>query len=191
MITAPQLLMTCAFAWSVPTALAIDFTTREETQIIDTYPIHYLSFPDAGRRVAYGPPNGWKAIGSGNRLTLDMTAGSQGQAYFQVYPIQKPAPFNAETVKALKSLAMKLVPAETQNVTITESTGQHMIGNAEFYTADVTYIFYGQKICLRVTFINLGKEYLQIVSTSPEKNFEALSQALDGSLCSWHWIASE
>ncbi|MEO7932903.1 MAG: hypothetical protein ABIT76_07080 [Chthoniobacterales bacterium] len=190
MKTASRLLIACVSAWGASAAFALDFTPRQETQMIDTYPIHFLSFPDGAQRVAYGPPTGWKATGSGSRLTLDDSNG-QGQAYFQVCPIPKPASFNADTLKNLKAAALKLVPSETQNVTIAESTGQHLIANGEFYTADLTYAFYGQKFCLRVTFINLGKEYLEIVSTAPAKQFQTFSQALEGSLCSWHWMDAQ
>lgn len=171
---------------SIP-VLALNFMPRPETQIIDDYTINYFSFEDGDRRVEYGPPNGWKCTGSPTKLTLEDPQNRQGLAVFTAIPVPKPSPFSAENLKTFKAVVQSLLPAESQNVTITEATGQHTIGNREFYTANLGYVFYGQKFLVRVTFINLDKNWLQIVCSAPTSQFEAFSKNLDSSLCSWNW----
>lgn len=186
MKTAPLLLIALAAAWAASTAAALDFTPRQETQIIDTYPIHYLSFADGDQRIGYGPPNGWKVTGSGNKLTLADPKNGQAQAAFTALPIPKPGPFGPANLVNFKAFAKTLIPTDGQLLSFVESTGQALLGNRESYTADLTYAYYGQTYCARVTFINLEKNLLQIVSTAPAKEFTAFNSALENSYCSWH-----
>ncbi len=172
--------------WGVSTASALDFTPRQETQMIDTYPIHYLSFPDGDQRVGYGPPNGWKYSGGGNKLSL--ADPKNGQATFTVLPTPKAGPFTLGNFAAFKAFAKTLVPTDGQLLSFAEGTGLHLIGNRESYTADLSYGFYGKKFSLRVTFVNLGPSFLQIVSTAPAMDFESFNSALESTYCSWHWM---
>ena len=171
---------------SIP-ILALNLTPRPETQIIDAYPIHYFSFEDGDRRVEYGPPNNWKCTGSPTTLTLEDPQNRQARAVFTALPVPKPMPFTADNLKSFKATVQSLVPAEGQEITLTETTGQHIIGNREFYTANLGYAYYGQKFLVRITYLNLGKNYLQIVCSAPAIQFEGFCKTLDSSLCSWHW----
>jgi len=170
-------------------ARAIDFTPRPETQVIDTYPIHYFSFADEdGRRVEYGPPSGWKCTGSPTRLSLENPAQTQAQASFNLLPVEKPGPHTAAQLERFKAVATSRIPPDGADPVITQEVGQHPIGNREAYAAHISYNYFGLPWRLRVTFINLGKSTLQITCSAPGDAFETFTAALDSSLYSWHWV---
>ncbi len=172
-------------------AFAINFVPTQETQMIDTYPIHYYSFEDEGRRVAYGPPNGWKCTGTGSKLLLEDPKTRQATVEFTALPIPSPGPFNAGSLKNFQTFARSLAPADSQVLAFTETSGQHIIGGRESYTANLSYAFYGVNQTVRVTYVNLDKYCLQIVTSAPAPLFDAFSDTLETSLCSWHWMTAK
>lgn len=164
----------------------LDLTPTLSHYDLDGRKFRKLVFAESGKEVTYVPPKDWDYSGSAARLILHPPRKPQAEASITRSALPGMTAFDEQATKMLVGDALKSVPAESTNVTVTsQEKNAFLIAGKETFFVSLTYTLYGETYARSVLFLNRSSDQIrfQLITRSPD--FKQLQAEFQRSLGSW------
>jgi len=173
---------------TVPIAKALDFKATRSFRMLEGVKIPLLLFPDGTREIRYEPPDRWEIAGEGATISFR----PKGLAMAELKLILSPkAPARAgeragQVPAPGEVLNAHLPPDATKVEPVSEAENPFMLENAGSHEAVLAFTSGGQRYRISIATCDLNPtQWLAVVTTAFERDFEEVRRAAIGSMFSW------
>jgi len=164
----------------------LDLTPKLSHYDLDGIKFRKLVFSESGKEITYVPPKDWDYSGNAARLILHPPKKAQAEASITRSALPGVTVLDEQAMKMLVSEALKSVPVESTNVTVTsQEKNLFLIAGKETFLVSLTYTLYGETYSRSLVFLNRSTDQIrfQLISRSPD--FKQLQAEFQRSLGSW------
>jgi hypothetical protein len=185
MVHALTTILACVLCAGIVRA-ELDLTPKLSHYDLDGRKFRKLVFAESGKEVTYVPPRDWDYSGNATRLILHPPQKAQAEASITRSALPGMTVLDEQATKMLISEALKSLPAESTNVTVTsQEKNPFLIAGKETFGVSMTYTLYGETYARSLLFLNRSNDQIrfQLISRAPD--FKLLQAEFQRSLCSW------
>lgn len=148
-----------------------------------------LLFKDGARSVSYVRPAGWQFSGSKAGLRLEASDHSHSIATIQEVARKAPAPFDDQTIEALKEGLLAALPAGSTNAKITRVEANPLrIDGHQTLELTVSYFALALDRMQSVLFVNLPETQIQFALNALKSDFPTAHELFRRSYYTWQWL---
>lgn len=167
---------------------ALDFQPTASFRVLENARIPVLLFPDGARTIRYEPPNGWEMTREGAAISFCPKAIARAELKFVVTAKPPKDAGNAGwKIPLPKEILAGLLPADASELQpVAEHENPFLLETVGSREAVFAFTSDGQRYCISVATCDLNpKQWLAVVTTALERDFEIVRQTAIGSLFSW------
>lgn len=167
---------------------ALDFQPTASFRVLENARIPVLLFPDGDRTIRYEPPDGWQMASQGASITFRPRAIAHAELKFvATSKSPKDAGNGGSGVPPPKDIVAGLLPADaTELAPVSESENPFLLETVGSREAIFAYTSDGQRCRISIATCDVNAtQWLAVVTTALERDFEIVRRTAIGSLFSW------
>lgn len=172
-----------------PSLAAIDFTPAVKEFTTEGMTYHRVTLKNGDGAITFILPYNWTVRGGGGRLQLTPPRSNFVEATVDGTPLDRPAPFDEASVKALEEQVVTGTPPGSQKVTVISRQENPVLMNQSLsYELVISYQALGQTFYRSVLFVRTPDTQLVYRFSAPKADFARLNQQFRQSITSWEWV---
>lgn len=173
-----------------PLRAELSLSPREEKFELDGTKLTHLVFENGtSKKTTYQPPKQWSYSGSDNKLQLQPPEKGQADVAISKIARQDAIPFEETNREKLKQKAVASLPEDCSDIKVeSEELNPLQISGRNTYLFQLSYTRFGERFKRYFLLVDLPNGQLLCQLTSRERDYDALVNAFQHSLCSWQHL---